>query len=187
MNRERLLHHPLSAGWVALEREETEDGGILHFLAEMEFDEPVPAIFEQLVLGFSDSSRSWLWPTEYESCPALPPGGVREGALVSMTYRVPRFDRLETPAVPVTYVYRLARFCPDEHLIEYQTHEHPLVGGATISVHEIDASRCRISWIGHYRGSDAQEVVVNSMLKFLPLVFQTIDQHAQARRTAQPH
>lgn len=186
MDRERLLYQPLSAGWVALEREPAADGGILHFLAELGIDEPVEAVFGQLVLGFSDSRRSWLWPTEYESCPAPPAGGVREGALVRMTYRVPRFDRPEIPAVPVTYVYRLAKFRPHEHLIEYQTHEHPLAGGATISVQEIDARRCRIRWIGHYRQSDAREVVVNSMLKFLPLVFQTMDQHAQARRAAQP-
>lgn len=184
MNRERLLHYPLSAGWLALEREATPDGGILHFLAEMEFDEPVPTIFEQLVLGFSHSSSSWLWPTEFESCPAPPAGGVHEGALVPMTYRVPRFDRPEIPAVPVTYVYRLARFRPGEHLIEYQTYEHPLNGGATIRVNETAAGCCRINWIGHYRQSAAQEVVVNSMLKFLPLVFQTMDQHAQVRKAA---
>jgi hypothetical protein len=182
VSRERLLYHPLGAGWAALDREDLPDGSLLHFLAELEIDEPVDAAFEQVVLGMTDSGRSWLWPTEYEWSPERPVGGVREGAAIKMMYQVPRFDRPDVAAVPTTYLYRLARYRPREHLLEYTTLEHPLSGGATIKVDAVHATRSRISWVGYYRIDPAQDIVVKSMLKFLPLVFVTMDRHAQERR-----
>ncbi len=180
--RERLLYHPLSSGWVALDRDDRPAGSLLHFLAELELDETADAAFEQVVLGMTDSERSWLWPNEYEWSPERPVGGVHEGAVVKMMYQVPRFDRPGTAPVPTTYLYKLARYRPEERLLEYTTLKHPLVGGAVINVEPVSAARSRINWVGHYRIDPAQEIVVNSMLQFLPLVFVTMDQHAQARR-----
>lgn len=182
MGREKLLHHPLSSGWVALEREVAADGVRLHFLAELRLDETVDDAFEQVVLGFSDTESSWLWPIEYERCPDKVAGRIQEGALVRMTYTVPRFDRPEIPASPVTYVYCLARYRPAEHLLEYRTHDHPLEGGAVVRVLPLTSGGSVISWVGHYLQSEAGSAVVQSMLQFLPLVFATMDDHARARR-----
>lgn len=185
MSRERLLHHPLSSGWVALEREAAADGVRLHFLAELRLDEKADEAFEQVVLGFTDTERSWLWPVEYERCPDQA-AGLEEGSLVRMTYRVPRFDRPEIPPKPATYVYRLARYRPSEHLLEYRTHDHPLQGGAVVRVLPGSGGGSVISWVGHYLQSEAGSAVVQSMLQFLPLVFATMDEHARARRERGP-
>jgi hypothetical protein len=182
MGREKLLHHPLSSGWVALEREVAADGVRLHFLAELGLDETVDEAFEQIVLGFSDTESSWLWPVEYEWSPDKAAGRMQEGSLVRMTYTVPRFDRREIPASPVTYVYCLARYRPEERLLEYRTHDHPLQGGAVVRVLPGSNGGSVISWVGHYLQSEAGSAVVQSMLQFLPLVFVTMDEHARARR-----
>lgn len=175
MSKKILLKHDLKRGWVMLEREKVDGKTLLHFNVVLETDYPAQVIFEQLILGLTESEKSWLWPTKYESSPKPPEGGVREGCITYMTYRVPRFDKPEIPAKPVTYSYRLAQYKPERCLFEYQSIDHPLKGGATVQVQPLDENSSRILWKGAYEQEQEQQVVVDSMVQYIPFLYDTFE------------
>lgn len=180
MSKEVLIKHELKHGWVSLERERLADKTLLHFNVELDTKYPAGVIFEQLILGLTDSEKSWLWPTEYESSPRPPEGGVHENCISYMTYRVPRFDKPEIPAKPVTYSYKLAQYKPQQYLFEYQSIDHPLRGGATVRVVPLSEETSRILWNGAYQQDQEQQIVVNSMVQYIPLLYDRFEELIEA-------
>lgn len=181
MTKERLLHHPLRNGWVALDREVRGDEVHLLFSVELNTRFPAAEIFEQLAKAMVDSRQSWLWPNTYESTPEPNPDGNREGGTFRMTYRVPRFDKPQTPPTPVTYSYSLPLFRPAEYLFEYRSVDHALKGGAVVRVIPTGLSTCRLSWIGAYQQDPAQAVVVKSLLRYIPFIYGAFEDNLEAR------
>ncbi len=178
MPTETLVEHQLMRGFVRLSREQTENAALLHFHVEMEVEHPAKVMFEQLVLGLTDSEKSWIWPIEYENSAEPPEGGVHEGCLVKMTYRVPRFDKPDVPAKSATYSYTLAQYKPDDLLLEYQSIDHPLSGGAVVRVEPVSVNNSRIHWQGAYRQDPSQEIVVQSIIRYFPFLYDLIEQNA---------
>lgn len=181
MTTERLLHHTLNQGWVTLDRETTDGEARLLFRVQLDMPFPAAEIFEQLASAMRDSSQSWLWPNKYESTPAPNPDANREGGTFLMTYRVPRFDRPEVPPTPVTYSYTLPQFRPDEFLFEYRSVDHALKGGAVVTVIPLEERKCRLSWVGAYVQDPGQEVVVKSLLRYIPFIYGVFEENVQAR------
>lgn len=181
MTKERLLHHPLRNGWVALDREVRDDDVQLLFSVELNTRFPAAEIFDQLAKAMVDSRQSWLWPNKYESTPAPNPDGNREGGTFKMTYRVPRFDKPEIPPTPVTYSYTLPRFRRAEYLFEYRSVDHALQGGAVVRVIPTGPSTSCLSWIGAYRQDPAQAVVVKSLLRYIPFIYGAFEDNLDAQ------
>ena len=177
MSGEILVDHPLKNGNLLLSRERKNGRLLLHFRARMNTRHPADVIFEQLVLGFSDSARSWIWPLQYENTPEPPPDDLRVGCVTRMTYRVPRFDRPEVAAKPVTYCYEWLQFDPEQRLLEYRGLDHPLRGGALVQVHSLAGGASQIRWDGTYeQGPDpSQAVVITSIVNYFPLLYDTIE------------
>jgi len=180
MSKTMLLDHKLRNGWVTLEREDKGGESRLLFRVQLDSDYPAELIFEQLVLGLTDSANSWLWPIEYEESPERPEGGVREGCKMRMTYRVPRFDKPEIPAKPVTYSYWWPQYKPGECLLEYQSLDHPLKGGAVVQVLPLGEGRSRLSWDGAYTFDPAQSVVIESMKNYIPFLYEKFEDNMDA-------
>ena len=176
MSYEKILQHPLKTGWVSLGRERRGSDTLLHFEVELDIDYPAPVIFEQLILALSDTAKSWIWPHEYEYSPAPPAGGLREGCTFDMTYKVPRFDRPEIPAKAVTYTYTLAQYRPGDCLFEYRSVDHPLSGGAVVRTIARGENRCRLSWKGAYRQDREEEVVVQSLARYIPFFYGKVEE-----------
>ena len=170
-----LVNHPLRSGAVVLTSEEREGKSLLRFRARINTRHPADVIFEQLVLGLTDSERSWIWPLEYEGTPEPLSGGLRVGCVTRMTYRVPRFDRPKLPAKPVTYSYQWPRYEPENLLLEYQSLDHPLKGGAVVRVVALEAGGSRIRWDGVYVQQPGQAIVVESIVNYFPVLYETIE------------
>ena len=145
MSREILVDHKLKGGNLLLSRERENGRLVLHFRARMNTRHPADVIFDQLVLGFSDSARSWIWPLHYENTPESPPGGLQVGSITRMTYRVPRFDNPNIPAKPATYSYEWLQLDPRARLLEYRGLDHPLQGGAVVRVEPLEGEAARCS------------------------------------------
>lgn len=177
MATEILLSHRLRNGAVTLAR---EDGLLLRFGIEMDVNHSAEVIFQQLLLAMTDSEKSWIWPSEYEYSPERPEGGLRSGCTFRMTYEVPRFDKPDVPAKPVTYSYTLVQFRPDEHLYEYRSVDHPLQGGAVVQVIATGECRSRISWKGAYQQDENRDIVVRSLLQYVPFFFEKMEQRILA-------
>ena len=173
--QETLLEAPLNDGIVTLKRSLQDGEQRLHFYAEIRNRHDADTIFRQLVLGLTESEKSWLWPLEYESAPAPPAGGPHEGCLCRMTYRVPRFDRPEIPAKPVTYSYRWPQYDPERRLLEYVSVDHPLQGGAIVRVEERPDRGSTLIWDGAYRELPGQQRVVQSMIQYIPLLYRRFE------------
>lgn len=181
MSLERLLDHKLNHGWVTLDRETVDGDTLLHFAVEIDAAFSADVIFEQLILGMTDTPRSWLWPSEYESSPDAAPAQIEEGDALRMTYRVPRFDRPGIPAKPVTYSYVWHRFRPSDREFEYRSIDHPLSGGAVVRVVPTSASTCRLTWVGAYKQLPGQAIVVQSMVQYIPFLYGKFEENLEAR------
>lgn len=177
---EVLVHRRLKNGFVKLTSTFRDGESFLDFYAEINTRHPADLIWEQLLLGFSNSEKSWLWPLEFEHSETAPVGGLYPGCTSKMTYRVPRFDKPELPAKPVTYTYLWAQFDPGERLLEYQTLNHPLEGGAVVQVLPLENNRSQIRWDGSYRQEETQRVVVQSIVNYFPLLYSTIEDLIEA-------
>ena len=175
-----LVDHPLRNGVVVLTSEEKDSESLLHFRARINTRHPADVIFEQLVLGLTDSEKSWIWPLEYEGTPGPTPGGPRVGCVTKMTYRVPRFDKPELPAKPVTYSYQWPRYEPENLLLEYLSLDHPLQGGAVVRVVALESGGSRIRWDGVYVQGAGQAIVVESIVNYFPLLYETIESLIEA-------
>lgn len=180
MSMETLLQHNLNNGTVVLERERRQQGDLtqvlLHFCVDMTIDYPAELIFEQIVLALVDSKKSWIWPIEYEFSPERPVGGIRQGCLFKMTYRVPRFDKPDVAAKEVTYTYEMACYEPQQCLFEYRSVDHPLHGGAVVQTLPLTDSKCRLHWKGAYIQDQEQAVVVESLRKYVPFFYGKVEQ-----------
>ncbi len=177
MSREILVDHKLKGGNLLLSRERNNDRVLLHFRVRMNTRHPADVIFDQLVLGFSDSARSWIWPLEYENTPEPSPDRMQAGCVTKMTYRVPRFDRPEIPARPITYSYEWLQFDPQARLLEYRGVDHPLRGGAIVQVKPLAGERSQVQWDGTYeQGPDpSQAIVIASIVNYFPVLYDTIE------------
>ena len=175
-SRQLLVDHPLKNGRLCLEREQQSKKMVLYFSVDMEVNHPANTIFEQLILGLTDSEKSWLWPIEFEYSPERLAGGVSEGCILKMVYKVPRFDKPEIPAKPVCYSYRLTQYKPDQCLFEYTGIDHPLKGGAVVQVLAVDDGRSRLKWRGAYEQDGSQDLVINSIIQYFPLLYDTIEE-----------
>jgi len=167
-----------------LEREASGADFTLHFIVDLKTNFPADVIFEQLVLGMTDSHRSWLWPVEYEDSPDPPPAEIKEGQRIRMTYRVPRFDKPEIPPKPATYSYVWPQYKPAERLLEYRSVDHPLEGGAVVRVIPLSETTSRLSWVGAYRQKPSQEIVIKSMLRYIPFLYGKFEDNIEARERA---
>ena len=181
MVREKLLDYKLRNGWVTLEREATSSGATLHFNVELNTRFPADTIFQQLVLGMTDSHRSWMWPVAYESSPDPAPDVIHEGMQFRMTYRVPRFDDPRIAAKPVTYTYSLPQYRPVERLLEYRSVDHPLEGGAVVRVIPLGPTTSRLSWMGSYLQKTSSDLVVRSMISYIPFLYGVFEDNIEAR------
>jgi len=170
-----LLHHQLKDGFVTLKQVTRDGEDFLHFYIELNTRHPADLIWEQLVLGLTDSEKSWLWPLEFERCPEPPQGGPRAGCICKMTYKVPRFDKPEIPAKPVTYSYRWPQYDPQQRLLEYRSLDHPLQGGAVVQVIPLENGRSQLRWDGSYQHDPSATIVVQSMTHYIPLLYDTIE------------
>jgi hypothetical protein len=177
---EKLVHLKLKNGFVILTRKNQDDGSFLHFHAEINTRHTADLLWEQLLLGFSDSEKSWIWPLEYERSGEAPVGGLYEGCTSKMIYKVPRFDRPEIPAKAVTYTYLWRQFDPDLRLLEYRTQDHPLEGGAVVQVLPLNRNRSQLCWDGAYKYNPAQEIVIESIVNYFPLLYRTIEDLIEA-------
>lgn len=180
MSEEILVDHKLKNGTVVLSREEKDGAFLLHFRVRMDTRHSADVIWEQLVLGMTDSEKSWLWPLEYENTPEPPEGGPSVGCIMKMTYRVPRFDKPEIPAKPVTYSYQWPQYDPEARLLEYRSLDHPLKGGAIIQVVPLDGDRSQLRWDGAYEQDPSQDIVVESMVNYIPLLYDTMEDLIEA-------
>jgi hypothetical protein len=180
LTEETLLHEELRDGYVSLKRDTRDDGVFLLFYVELNTRHPADVIFRQLVLGLTESEKSWLWPIEYEKAPEPPEGGPAPGCICRMTYRVPRFDRPEIPAKPVTYTYVWPQYDPQRRLLEYRSVDHPLEGGAVVQVLELGGGRSRLVWDGAYKQLPGQDIVVQSMVKYIPPLYHRIEDLIEA-------
>lgn len=177
MSREILVDHKLKNGNLLLARERKDGRLLLQFRVRMKTRHPADVIFDQLALGFTDSARSWIWPLQYEHAPESPAGGGHVGCVTKMTYRVPRFDRPEIPAKPVTYSYEWPQWDPETRLLEYRGLDHPLRGGAVIRVVPLDSGGSQVQWDGTYeQGPDpSQAMVISSIVNYFPLLYDSIE------------
>lgn len=177
MSSEILVDHKLNNGSLILSREREKGRLLLHFRARMNTRHPADVIFDQLVLGFSASRKSWIWPLQYESTPESLPEGLWVGCVTRMTYRVPRFDKPETPAKPVTYSYEWLQCDPEARLLEYRGLDHPLQGGAVVRVAPLDGGGSQVQWDGAYEQGPhpSQEIVIASIINYFPLLYETIE------------
>lgn len=184
MSAERLVQHELKTGWVTVDRTPCEGGFRIDFEVRMDLDHPAREIFDQMILGLTDTERSWIWPREYEWSPERPEGGVREGCRLRMTYLVPRFDKPELAAKPVTYSYTLPQYRPDECLFEYRSIDHPLKGGAVVHITPRGETGCRLSWKGGYFQDPQQAIVINSLIKHVPFIYTEMEKRILAGKPA---
>jgi hypothetical protein len=175
MSEELLVDHKLKDGCVVLTREDRDGQSRLNFKVWMNTRHPADLVFEQLVLGLTDSQKSWLWPLEFQNTAEPLEGEPRVGTVIRMTYRVPRFDKPEIPARPVTYSYEFPQYNPEQRLFEYQSLDHPVKGGAIVQVVPLDENRSQVLWEGAYKHDADQTIVIESMVKYLPLLFDTIE------------
>ncbi len=177
MSREILVDHKLKGGNLLLSRERENGRLVLHFRARMNTRHPADVIFDQLVLGFSDSARSWIWPLHYENTPESPPGGLQVGSITRMTYRVPRFDKPDVPAKPATYSYEWLQLDPRARLLEYRGLDHPLQGGAVVRVEPLEGGGSQVQWDGAYeQGPDpSQAIVIDSIVNYFPVLYDSIE------------
>jgi len=180
MSEETLLHEKLKDGFVTLKRQTRDDGEYLLFYVELNTRHPSEVIFEQLVLGLTESEKSWLWPLDYERAPEPPEGGPHQGCVCRMTYRVPRFDKPEIPAKPVTYSYVWPQYDPQRRLLEYRSLDHPLEGGAIVQVFDLEGGRSRLVWDGIYKQLPGRDIVVQSMVNYIPMLYHTIEDLIEA-------
>lgn len=177
MSREILVDHKLNNGNLILSRDQKNGRRLLRFRLRLNTRHSADVIFDQLVLGFSASEKSWVWPLQFENTPESPPEGLRVGSVTRMTYRVPRFDKPEIPAKPITYSYEWLRWDPDARLLEYRGLDHPLQGGAVVRVAPFDGGGSQVQWDGAYEQGPhpSQEIVIASMINYLPLLYDTIE------------
>lgn len=180
MTEEVLLHEDLNDGYVTLKRINRDGDEYLHFYAELNTRHDPDTVFEQLVLGMTDSEKSWLWPLEFERTPEPPEGGPHPGCVCKMTYRVPRFDKPEIPPKPVTYAYVWPQYDPARRLLEYRSLDHPLEGGAVVQVVPLEGGRSRLCWDGEYKQLPGQDIVVRSMVNYIPMLYRTFEELIEA-------
>ena len=183
MAEETVFEHKLQNGHVIMTREAKGEEVVLRFNIELNTAQPAQLMFEQLVLAFWNSDKSWIWPSEYEYCPRPPEGGFREGCLLEMHYRIPHYN---DPAVIVgetSYTYTIPRYRPEEMLFEYLAVEHPLKGGAVIRVVPLSDFNSQIRWNIEWRhtgSKKAQMSVVKSMTSYVPLFIGLIEERILA-------
>ena len=176
------FHEKLKDGFLDLTRVTRNGGSFLDFYVEINTRHPADTIWEQLVLGQTDSDKSWLWPVEFERCAEPVVGGLHPGCTSRMTYHVPRFDKPGVPAKAVTYTYKWPQYDPDKRLLEYRTLDHPLEGGAVVQVLPLKGGRSQLRWKGSYKEKEgaSQEIVINSIINYFPLLFHTFEDHMEA-------
>jgi hypothetical protein len=97
-----------------------------------------------------------------------------------MTYRVPRFDKPEVPAKSATYTYVWNQYDPERRLLEYHSLDHPLEGGAVVQVLPLEGQRSRLVWDGAYKQLPGRDIVVQSMVHYIPLLYRTIEDLIEA-------
>ena len=185
MSKEQLVDHQLKTGWVTMHREKVESGGYrIDFEVQMDLEYPSAEIFEQVILGLTDTEKSWIWPAEHQWSPERPEGGVREGCILRMTYMVPRFDNPKIAPKPITYSYTLPQYRPEDCMFEYRSIDHPLKGGAVMHVLDLGESHCRVSWKGGYLQDPSQEIVINSLIKHVPFLYTEMEEKILAGKSA---
>ncbi len=179
MSEEILVDRPLRDGSIVLAREETGGENRLHFRVSMNTRHPAGVVFEQIVLGLTDSTKSWIWPLEWESTPEPLDGEPHVGCITRMTYRVPRFDDPDIPAKPVTYSYEWRQYDPDRCLLEYRGVDHPVRGGAVVQVVPLE-SGSQLRWVGAYTYGPAQALVIDSIIHYFPLLYDKFEELLRA-------
>ncbi len=180
MTAEIVFDHPLRNGSVTVSQETKEGVIYLHFAAVIETQHPAKVIFEQIIQGFTDSHKSWLWPVKYETAPEPLPYEVHEGCRFRMGYRVPRMDNPDELMPEVVYTYRLKTYRPDEFLFEYESIDHPLEGGGTVRAVPTSETTSRFDWRGTYCPKAGQERVIDSLRHYLPPLYEEFERNIEA-------
>lgn len=175
MKKEDGFEHKLKRGFVRVDLEPDGDDWFINFAAEIDNDHPAEVVFEQVVTGFVDSEKSWVWPIKYECVPEPLPYPLTEGCVFRMTYTVPRWDDPEKTMPGETYSYRLARYAPDESIFEYQGIDHPMQGGGRFRAIPRDGGGSRFEWTGRYRSRGGDPRVVESLRRYLPVLYESFE------------
>ena len=101
---------------------------------------PPTDLWNQIVAAFENSASHPFWPKEMERAQC---SHLKMGALVHVKYK--GFMK----STPVTY--RITSFHPDRHSLRYEsTGDHPLDGGATVSVLPSPKGGSELHWNGAY-------------------------------------
>lgn len=180
MSAEILFEHKLKRGTVTVSHEQKGDDEALNFAAVIETDHPAKTVFEQVVLGFVDSEKSWIWPIEYENVPKPLDFELYEGCQFSMIYRVPRWDDPKKTMPGVTYTYFLKQYKPDEYLFQYESIDHPLRGGGTFRAIPTGEGTSRFDWRGSYVPSAGADKVIVSLRRYLPVLYEVFERNIEA-------
>lgn len=113
---------------------------------KIEFDHHIPStlscdqLWALLQAAFVDSRQSPLWPRQFETLRSE--AGLTTGARIDATYHVGPLDTFQSYIIPEAD--------PEAHSFSYQNgHEHPLVGGGTVTLHPVEGG-CILHWTGGY-------------------------------------
>ncbi len=186
MTEEVLFDHKLKRGKVYVTR--TIDNGIelMKFDARIDTDYPADLLFEQVIQGFIDSEKSWVWPNKYESAPEPLDFDLYEGCQVQMTYYLPRWDDLEKTMPGVTYKYKLKRYRPEERIFQYESVDHPLQGGGTFTAIPTGESTSQFHWHGAYKPTEGADKILFALRQYLPVLYEVFEENLEKGRPQRP-
>ena len=179
MTEEILFDHKLKRGRVFVSR--VDDGGteLMKFDARIDTDHPADLVFEQVILGFVDSEKSWVWPNKYESAPEPLGFEPYQGCHLKMTYYLPRWDDLEKTMPGVTYNYTLKRYEPENLLFQYQSVDHPLEGGGTFEAIPTGENTSQFHWSGAYKPNEGADRILFYLRQYLPVLYDVFEENLE--------
>lgn len=179
MAEEVLFDHDLRRGKVMVTRTVEDGVELMKFDAKIDTDYPADIVFDQVILGFVDSPKSWVWPNKYESAPEPLGFEPYEGCELQMTYYLPRWDDLEKTMPGVTYKYNLKQYKPAEHLFQYVSVDHPLQGGGTFQAIPTGKNTSRFHWSGAYKPTEGAEKILFALRQYLPVLYEVFEDNLE--------
>lgn len=107
-------------------------------------------LWRELTRALLDSKNAVLWANDVSTVSTLHPP-LAQGSVLAETL----------PHRGMVVYYRLKRFEPSRHLLEYVSLQgHALAGGATVSV-ERSAGGSTLLWKGEYHGTEANLAILD--------------------------